>query len=541
MTMRKLAGTYVRPELVRQWYEQGRYGRETLASAITKGARLHGDSRVVFHSASRSARSTLAEMDAASRRIAGAFHALGLRQGDVVAIQVPNWLEGLLTFQAAAQIGAVVVPIIHIYGPREVSFILRSSGAKFFVMPDRWRNIDYIERLAKTDLAAVERVVVIGDEAPPGAISWREVTALARDEFPASTAEPDDVALLVYTSGTTADPKGVLHSHNSLIAANRMYELLDGTDATTVTLAPWPAGHIGGFLNLLRLYLTGSGTVLMDAWDADAAVRLIGEYGVTQTSGAPYFLSTLLEATRKAGGDLTGIRRYLVGGASVPPTLVERADSFGLPACRSYGSSEVATIASGHRGDPLEKRAWTDGRATPFSQLRIVDEDGRELPRGEEGEVASICPQMFLGYSDPRLNADAFTDDGWFRTGDIGRLDADGFLTITDRKKDIIIRGGENISSKEVEDVLAAHPSVFESAVTAMPDPDMGEKVCAFVITRPECAITLEEVRRHFVAAGVARQKTPERIILVQDFPRTAAGKVKKFELRQQLRATAAA
>jgi acyl-CoA synthetase (AMP-forming)/AMP-acid ligase II len=332
--MAGLKATYVNPEAVRGWYAEGRYGEDTLATAISRGAKAHADSRVVFHSATRSGRSTLAEMDAASRRIAGAFHALGLRQGDVIAIQVPNWLEGLLAFQAAVQIGADVVPIIHIYGPREVSFILRSSGAKFFVMPDRWRNIDYIERLAKTDLAAVERVIVIGDEAPAGAVSWKEVMALASTDYPASTAHPDDIALMVYTSGTTADPKGVLHSHNSLIAANKMYEALDGMTSATVTLAPWPAGHIGGFLNLLRLYLTGSSTVLMDTWDAEAAARLIVEEGVTLTSGTPYFLSTLLDEADRTGADLRGVGRYLVGGASVPPSLVERADRGGIPACR---------------------------------------------------------------------------------------------------------------------------------------------------------------------------------------------------------------
>jgi acyl-CoA synthetase (AMP-forming)/AMP-acid ligase II len=523
-----------RTALIQKWREAGIYGDLTLAAAIDQGARLVGDSRMIFHSETHPAEATLSELHARSLRLAGAFYALGLRQGDVIALQVPNWIEGILAYQAAMQIGAVLVPIVHFYGPAEVSYILKASGARFLVMPDRWRNIDYMDRLSNIELAQVERVIIIGEPNARGAISWSQLAALETTDFPRSTASADDPCVLIYTSGTTSAPKGVVHTHNTLIAANRMYDELGGH--APVTLAAGPAGHIGGVLSVVRLVLSGGDTVMLDVWDADAAARLIHEHRIPHANLMPYFLSTTMEAADRLGTSLTWIERCMVGGTGVPPALIERADKYGIWACRAYGSTEVCTVTACYAGDSMDKRAYTDGRATPGAEIRCVDDEGADVPLGEEGEVAVMAPFMCLGYHQAEHNRSAFTPDGWFRSGDIGRLDAGGFLTITDRKKDIIIRGGENISSKEVEDVLATHPAVFESAVLSMPDAVMGERVCAFVVTRAAQSLDLSEVQAHFRQAGVARQKTPERIVVVEELPRTVAGKVKKFELRERLK-----
>jgi acyl-CoA synthetase (AMP-forming)/AMP-acid ligase II len=523
-----------RTAFIRKWREAGVYGDLTLAAAIDQGAERFGDSRMIFHSESHPAEATLSELHARSLRLAGAFHALGLRQGDVIALQVPNWIEGILAYQAAMQIGAVLVPIVHFYGPAEVSYILKASGARFLIMPDRWRNIDYMDRLSKLDLAQVERVIIIGERSDPRAISWSQLAELETTDFPRSAAGADDPCVLIYTSGTTSSPKGVVHTHNTLIAANRMYDQLGGV--SPVTLAAGPAGHIGGVLSVVRLVLSGGDTIMLDVWDAEAAARLIHEHKIPQSNLMPFFLATTMEAADKLGVSLSWIKRCMVGATSVPPTLIERAETYGIWACRAYGSTEVCTVTAAYDGDSMEKRAYTDGRATPGAAIRCVDDDGADVPLGEDGEVAVLAPFMALGYHQAEHNRNAFTPDGWFRSGDIGRLDAEGFLTITDRKKDIIIRGGENISSKEVEDVLARHPAVFESAVLSMPDPVMGERVCAFVVTRGAQSLDLSEVQAHFRQAGVARQKTPEHVVLVAELPRTVAGKVKKFELREQLR-----
>jgi acyl-CoA synthetase (AMP-forming)/AMP-acid ligase II len=527
-----------RAALHARWYREGLFTPRTFADEMRSGAARFPNARMIFHSDEHPAEATLAEMHAQSLRLASALRALGLGPGDVVAIQVPNWLEGALVFQAAMLLGVVTLPIVHIYGPAEVGFVLRQSGARAFICPARWRHIDYLARLEQLDrstLPGLEHVIVIGERAPAGGLPWDALLARATPQFAPPTVSPDDVCMLIYTSGTTADPKGVQHTHNTLLAEVRgVRRTLEAGEPGT-NLAAFPAGHIAGVLGLARLYVHGSSTVLMDAWNADHAAEIIERHRIASTAGTPFFLIGLLDAAERAKRDITSLAGYMVGAASVPPAVVERAELAGVRTYRAYGSSEHPTITSGSPDEPLAKRATTDGKLTPNNELRIVDDDGRDLPAGSAGEIVSRGPELFVGYRDERLDLDSFLPGGWFETGDIGVLDADGFLTITDRKKDIIIRGGENISSKEVEDVLARHPAVGEVAVVATPDPRYGERVCAFVIPRAGALLGLADVQKHFAAAGIAKQKTPERLELVSDLPRTASGKVKKFELRKRL------
>ncbi len=520
-------------------YVSGHFRRRTLADELRDGAAAYPGVRVVFHSDERPAQATLGEMHRRSRSVAAGLADLGLGPGDVVAIQVPNWLEGALAFQAAMTLGVVVLPIVHIYGPAEVGFILRQSGARALICPDRWRRIDYLERLDRLDrsaLPALEHVIVIGQGGRSDTLDWVGLEARTSEGGALPAVDPDDVCLLIYTSGTTAEPKGVQHTHNTVLAEARSIRRVTGDGRPASNLSAFPAGHIAAVLGLLRLYLHGGPSVLMDAWDPDVTARLIEAHRVTHTAGTPFHLASLLDAAKTAARDLSSLQGYLIGAASVPPALVERADAAGIPTYRSYGSSEHPTISSGSAGDPLERRAATDGRLLVGNEVRILDDHRADLPPGREGEIASRGPELFAGYRDAALNRDAFLPGGWFLTGDIGVLDAQEFLRITDRKKDVIIRGGENIASKEVEDVLARHAAVQEAAVVAMPDERYGERVCAWVVLRPGAELDLGEVSRHFAAEGVARQKTPERLETTDDLPRTAAGKVQKFELRRRLR-----
>ena len=529
-----------REALTRRYHEEGIYGSLTLAEAMREGAATHADVRMIFHSDTHPAEVTLSEMHRRSFALAGSLHDLGLSPGDAIAIQVPNWLEGALTFQAAMILGVVIVPVIHIYGPAEVGFILEQSGARAFVCPDRWRHIDYYERLDRLDrsrLPALDHVITLGDTAYEGSLSWNELEAGGSDDFAPPTVVADDVCLQIYTSGTTANPKGVRHTHNTLLAEVRSSRATLDSGHAPANLAAFPAGHIAGVLGLLRLYLFGGRTILMDTWDPQAAARLIEEHRLNSTSGAPVFLSTLLDAAERDGRDLSSVDSYMTGAAAVPPSLVERADRAGVPSYRCYGSTEHPTITSSFPTDPLDKRSLTDGCLLPHNEIRIVDDDGKDVDAGTPGEIASRGPELFVGYSDDALNVASFLPGGWFLTGDIGVVDEDGYLTITDRKKDVIIRGGENIASKEVEDVLSRHSAVDDVAVVAEPDERYGERVCAFVTLRENAELSLEAVQRHFAEAGVARQKTPERLEIVEEFPRTAAGKIRKFELRDRLRA----
>jgi len=254
------------------------------------------------------------------------------------------------------------------------------------------------------------------------------------------------------------------------------------------------------------------------------------------SAGTPFYLSTLLDEADRSKRNISSLQLFLVGAASVPPSLVERAAAAGIISWRTYGSTEHPAISSGMPTDRADDRAHTDGKVGPGNEVRIVDEAGVDVPIGQEGEILARGPKQFLGYSDAELDREAFVGDSWFRTGDVGRLDGNGHLTITDRKKDIIIRGGENISAKEVEDAVATHPSVAEVAVVAAPDATWGEQVCAFLITRGDTLVTTDQLRDHVVASGLAAHKAPAGVVVVEDLPRTAAGKVRKADLRQMLR-----
>jgi acyl-CoA synthetase (AMP-forming)/AMP-acid ligase II len=517
------------------WRRQGLHRSQTLAAFLAAGVRDHPGARLIFHSAAGVTELTLADVHRRGRAVATALHRRGLRAGDPIAVQLPNRPETAVAYHAAAALGLVLIPIVPIYGTAEVSFILRQSGARAFVMPSRYRRLDAARDLpAYADLPELLHAIVVGDDVPEGALPWSELEG-GDDELPLAPEDSRAVSVLIYTSGTTAEPKGVLHTHDSLIAElanNPTPPLLPGT----VTLQPFPAGHTAGLSALLAPAFHGFPTILLDSFDADACADVIEAYGVTSMAGTPFMIAALLDVAERRGTDLHGLAHGITGGGGVPPALIERADAAGWRISRCYGATEGPSLTWSDAGAALEKRAYTDGTSQGGNLIEIVDEDGERLPPGTEGEVVTIGPEQFAGYTDPELTLTAFAPDGWFRTGDIGVIDGDGYLTITDRKKDIIIRGGENISSQEVEAVLVRHPAVADAAVVAVPDERYGERVCAFVVLRPGAQLALEDVQRHFGEAGVARQKTPERLELVDELPRTAAGKVKKPDLRARLR-----
>ncbi|WP_242124243.1 AMP-binding protein [Sphingobium sp. Sx8-8] len=503
-----------------------------LADALADAARDRGEARVVVSSSVRPVDLTLADIAAQGELFAAHLVRLGIGPGDVVAVQLPAWSEWMIACAGIARAGAILLPIVSIYGAKEMSFILRQSGARLIVTPDRWRNADYGAVLAECgDLPDLRHHVVVGPLRPEGAIGWDKMVASA-EPVPAIVRAPDDVALLVYTSGTTSDPKGVQHSSRTILSEFAIQSRLRDLDHDR-TLSPWPPGHVAGAYAMIRTMLYGGPLVLMDLWDPAEAGRLIEAHGLTSCSFTPFHLSGLLDAADREGLDLSTLTNVMVGAAPVSPTLIERCSAKGLRTYRCYGSSEMPTVSTGFPDDPIDKRLTTEGKPMLGAEIRFIDEDGEDA---EEGEIALRGPDLFIGYRDPALNEKAFLPGGWFLTGDVGRLDADGYLQITDRKKDIIIRGGENISSREVEDLLFQHPDVAEAAVVAAPDERMGEVVCAFLIPAPGGQPSLENVRDYFFAAGIARQKTPERVEIVADFPRNSTGKVLKHELRARLR-----
>jgi cyclohexanecarboxylate-CoA ligase len=457
--------------------------------------------------------------------------------GDAVALQLPNWWETVVVLLAAARLGATAVPILPIHREREVAFILRQTAARAILIPGRYRDCDHRDLVARLrpELRALAEVIVVRDDPAPGMQALR---ALPAGPLSRPAHGPGDVALVVYTSGTTADPKGVLHSHQTLLAEARSLEAVHGLGPGDTVLMPSPLMHISGIMHALLVPATlGSCAVLMTRWDPVEALRRIAAERVTYMVGAPTFLRDLAQQVEPSAAEVSSFRLFSCGGADVDPALVATAAArLGCVAKRVYGSTEFPTITTTGPDDPPARRIDSEGRAIGAVEIRVVGDDGLETPPGREGEVLARGPECCLGYLDPALNAETFTADGWFRTGDLGTLDGEGYLRITGRKKDIIIRKGENISAREVEDLLAAHPGVAEVAVVGVPDPAAGEIACAVLRLHAGVqAPSLDDLTRHLLARGLSKRKLPERLAVVDDFPRTASGKVLKRALREQL------
>jgi acyl-CoA synthetase (AMP-forming)/AMP-acid ligase II len=486
-------------------------------------------------------RGTLGDVDELARRVANGLRARGIGRGDPVAFQLPNWMEAAATFYAIAYLGAVVVPVVHFYGPKEVSYILRRTGVKALVTADSFGHLDFVANLdtMRPDLPDLEWAAVVGDEPGP---NLRFSDLIADDPIDGPDAiDPDRPALIAYTSGTTSDPKGVMHSHRTIGAEIRQLGAVQ--PAGPPALVGAPVGHGIGMLAALLLPLHRRQPVhLIDVWDPGRVLAAMLEDDLSSGQGATYFLISLLD---HPDFDVERHGRLMpvigLGGSAVPAAVGERAEALGITTTRSFGSTEHPSITGSTSDSPRDKRLFTDGSPLPGVEIRIVDEAGNDLPVGEPGEIWSRGPDCFVGYTDPELTAQAFTVDGWFMTGDVGVLDVDGYLAITDRKKDIIIRGGENVSAVEVEEQLLRMPGVAEVAVVAAPDPRLGERGCAFVRMQPGVgAPDLVTVRTHLEARGLAKQKWPEDVRAIAEFPRTPSGKIQKYVLRQRLREEAA-
>jgi acyl-CoA synthetase (AMP-forming)/AMP-acid ligase II len=488
-----------------------------------------------------------AEWERRVRRAALGLLALGVGPGDVVAYQLPNWWEAAVVFLAAARLGATVNPLLPIFRERELRFVLRQSKASVLVIPARFRDFDYPQLIAhlRPELPALAQVLVARGEAPAGMRALDAFLDTPWERAPQTAdrvvrdVDPASLLMLMYTSGTTAEPKGVLHSHQTLTAEVRSLERVHGLAPGDVTLMPSPLTHISGVIHaILTPALVGTSAVLMDRWDPRLGLEWIERERVTYMVGAPTFLRDLAEHPDLPDFDVSSLRLFSCGGADVSPALIRQARArLGCVAKRVYGSTEFPTITTTDAADADAMGGESEGRAIAPNRVRVADDEGHLLPPGASGEVQARGPECFLGYADARLDAEVFTADGWFRTGDLGVLDERGYLRICGRIKEIVIRKGEKISVREVEELVARHPAVSDAAVVAVPDADTGERACAAVVLRDGASLTLAELGEFLIAAGLAKQKLPERLAVVSALPRTESGKIQRAALRQSLTA----
>lgn len=502
-------------------YRRGLWVSETLADALRDAARatpgrialvdneVRLDCRALHEQATVLARSLMSRMPA----------------GSVVSFMLPNWHEAAVVYLGATLAGMVVNPILPSLRDHELTFILSDADCRTIFVPSTFGGHDYAAMLDRVTAAMVSppEVVVLRGEAGEHTPYESMFAGDGAAVLPVPNA--DSVRMILYTSGTTGRPKGVLHSHNSIHALIRQIgEQWHVTPGDTF-LVPSPIAHIGGSIYAFECpLLLGSTAVLMERWDPDAAVALMGHERITHMAGATPFLDGLLAAADRAGTRLPDLKVFICGGASVPPAMIRRAAGYFDKAAvsRVYGSTEVPVTTVGALDD-LDHAADTDGRPG-IADVRVVN-----------GEIRARGPQMLVGYLHPEDETAAFDDEGFFRTGDLGRWVDDGYLVVTGRAKDIIIRNGENISPKEVEDILIGHPGIAEIAVVGVPDERTGERACAVIVPSEDPTPDVTAMRALLEHHGVARFKTPERVEVWKALPKNDAGKVLKHRIRAAL------
>jgi acyl-CoA synthetase (AMP-forming)/AMP-acid ligase II len=517
-------------ELAAGYRERGAWRDQTLGQLVEEGLRVNGRVSFDVRSKVRPWSGTFADVDTAARSLATSLAARGVGANDVVVLQLPNWVEAGVAFWAAAYLGAVVVPVVHFYGAKEIDYILGATDPAVVVTCDRFGHADHLATYPDVlSRHPVPQWLVVGEtpasSLPPGAVPFADLLDADPIASPAAV-DPAAPALIGFTSGTTQNPKGVVHSHQTLgFEARQLDHMFPTGGPPTITGAP--VGHFIGMLNAFLVPLLRDRPVnLVDVWDPTEILRLMLAEGLGVGGGATYFLTSLLDHPDCTEEHIALMPYAGLGGSPVPDAVTRRATDLGIRVFRSYGSTEHPSITGCLIDDPEEQRLTTDGHLLPEVELRLTD----------EGEILSRGPDCCIGYTDPELTAAAFDEDGWYHTGDVGRLDEGGYLTITDRLSDVIIRGGENISAREVEELVAQLDAVAEVSVVAAPDARLGERAAAVIRLRPGTAApSLEDLRAHLAGVGLARQKWPESIHVVDDLPRTPSGKVQKFVLRRRL------
>jgi len=516
------------PERAADAYARGLWVPETLADSLREAAQRTPLREALADSTTRLDCSRLYHQ-------AGSL-AAAMRErmpvGSVVSFMLPNWHEAAVVYHAATLAGMVVNPIMPSLRDAELAFILADAGSRMIFVPAVFGTHDYpamLHRVTAAMASAPDVVVVRGDHVT-GRLDYHSL--MADDATPTGLPilDPDAIRMILYTSGTTGRPKGVLHSHNSIHALIRQIGRYWQVEAGDRFLVPSPIAHIGGSIYAFECpLLLGTTAVLMDRWNADDAVSLLVSQRCTHMAGATPFLEQILAAARRAGTRLPDLKVFICGGASVPPSLIRQAADYFAHAVvsRVYGSTEVPVTTVGVQ-DPADTdhAADTDGRAG-IATIKLADRPA--------GEIRARGPQMLLGYLHPEDDTDAFDAEGFFRTGDLGNWVDGDYLVVSGRIKDIIIRNGENISPKEVEDILIGHPAITEIAVVGLPDPRTGEQACAVVVADALPGPDVGELRAFLKERGVAAFKAPERVVVWDALPKNDAGKVLKHQIRARL------
>ncbi|EGJ2761165.1 medium-chain fatty-acid--CoA ligase [Escherichia coli] len=519
--------------------QQGLWGDASLADYWQQTARAMPDKIAVVdnHGASY----TYSALDHAASCLANWMLAKGIESGDRIAFQLPGWCEFTVIYLACLKIGAVSVPLLPSWREAELVWVLNKCQAKMFFAPTLFkqtRPVDLILPL-QNQLPQLQQIVGVDKLAPAtSSLSLSQIIADNTSLTTAITTHGDELAAVLFTSGTEGLPKGVMLTHNNILASERAYCARLNLTWQDVFMMPAPLGHATGFLHgVTAPFLIGARSVLLDIFTPDACLALLEQQRCTCMLGATPFVYDLLNVLEKQPADLSALRFFLCGGTTIPKKVARECQQRGIKLLSVYGSTESSPHAVVNLDDPLSRFMHTDGYAAAGVEIKVVDDARKTLPPGCEGEEASRGPNVFMGYFDePELTARALDEEGWYYSGDLCRMDEAGYIKITGRKKDIIVRGGENISSREVEDILLQHPKIHDACVVAMSDERLGERSCAYIVLKaPHHSLSLEEVVAFFSRKRVAKYKYPEHIVVIEKLPRTTSGKIQKFLLRKDI------
>lgn len=483
---------------------------------------------------------TYLELDHAANRLAAALDQIGVGRGDVVSMQLPNWWQALAIHIACLKIGAITNPLMTILRERELGYMLKQARAKVFIVPRQFRGFDYLglAQGLRPDLPDLLEIIDIGEVEGDGFDRFLETVPADATPASAAAANPDDVIELLFTSGTTGEPKGVMHSSNTMLSNLVPFAVRLGLQSGDVIHMPSPIGHQLGFMyGLVLPVMLGASTVLQDVFDPAEMERQVARHQVTFTMAAPPFLADFVRHIEARQSTTESLRIFVSAGAPVARSLVARSrEVLGAAVISGWGMSENGAVTITRPQDSIDQVTNTDGCALEGMEVIVRREDDTVAPPDETGRLFVRGCSNFVGYF-ARPDLPTLDSEGWFETGDFARIDAEGYVRITGRSKDIIIRGGENVPVVEIEDLISQHPAVSSVAIVAVPHERLGEQALAFVVTAGDVEFGLEIMRDHLRRSGTAVHYFPEYLKTVDALPTTASGKVQKFVLRDQAKA----
>lgn len=530
-------------ERIAKYYKEGFWSEKTLDDFLDRMAGRYAEKEALYD---QRRRITFGELKTISDRLALKFLELGIGKGDIVFIQLPNWVEAVFAYYALFKIGAVGSPINPHYRKLDLQYLLGITEARAIIVPDHFRGFFYRELAEdlKLSVSTLRYVLYVGKETIDDSLSISEIAESDIEKrYPdgylnAFKPKSSDAAELIFTSGTTGNPKGVLHSHNALVASCTFLpqEIMRVTQDDVYLVLGAMSHQMGLVQGVFTAVTNGAKAVLLDVFDGERAVELLETERITHAIGVPTHIIEMLKAYDADKVRLHSLRRFQTAGASCPVEVIKGLrEKMGCDVIVDYGMSETNYTTMTRLDDPPEIICETVGRPFPGYEVKLLDDNQSEVSQGMIGEISSRTPELFMGYfKNLRATKEIMTNDGFLLSGDLGLQDDYGNIRIVGRKKDVIIRGGENIYPREIEDILLMHPKILDVALVGYPDARLGERSCAFIIPEPGGTVSLIEIQ-DFLKGKIAIYKLPEKVKMVDEFPLTVSGKVKKNILRRKL------